>query len=221
MSGYSLRAVENQAVQLIGTHALATRFGTFTVHGFEHSKTGQIAVVLSNLDGLKSALTCLVRVQMACLYAEAFGSIDCDCSQQIEDGLTLVQTRPPALLVHFYGTDGRGVGLPAKLRMIEIEQKESLAPYQATVQMSRQYADYSCLRMVPEILAKLNITLPLLLVTNNPEKRASLVQAGVNIQGVVNSSIQQKMLSEFGCRELEEKIRVLGHDIRVSDADER
>lgn len=221
MSGYSLPTVESQVVQLIGTHALSTRFGAFTVHGFEHSETGQIAVVLSNLDGLKSAPTCLVRVQMACLYAEAFGSIDCDCSQQIEDGLKLVQTRPPALLIHFYGTDGRGVGLPAKLRMIEVEQKECLAPYQATVQMSRQYADYTCLRIVPEILGKLNVTVPLQLVTNNPDKRASLAKAGVNIQSVVNSSIQQKMLSDFGRRELEEKIRVLGHDIHVSDADEK
>jgi 3,4-dihydroxy 2-butanone 4-phosphate synthase/GTP cyclohydrolase II len=158
---------------------------------------------------------------MACLYAEAFGSIDCDCRQQIEDGLKLVQTRPPAMLIHFYGTDGRGLGFLSKLRMIEIEQKEGLAPYQATVQMSRQYADYRCLRMVPEVLAKLGITVPLQLVTNNPEKRSALAQAGVNIQRVVNSRIHQKMLSEFGRRELEEKIRVLGHEIRLADADER
>ena len=220
MDGLSLQDVKRETIQLIGTHALSTRFGGFTLQGFEHSETGQIAVVLSNLDGLESSPTCLVRVQMACLYAEAFGSIDCDCSQQIENALKLVQTRPPAMLIHFYGTDGRGLGLQAKLRMIEIEQKESLAPYQATMQLSRQYADYSCLRMVPSILERLRVSVPVQLVTNNPDKRASLVQAGVNIHSVVNSSVQQKALSEFGRRELEEKIKVLGHEIRISDADE-
>src|SRR3954464_1366373 len=94
-----------------------TRWGHFRIHGFESpNKETAVALVIGDLS--KSAP--LVRIHSQCLTGDVFGSLRCDCRQQLEMALTMIAGEGAGILL-YEQQEGRGIGLMPKLQAYELQ----------------------------------------------------------------------------------------------------
>jgi GTP cyclohydrolase II len=119
----------------------------------------------------------IVRVQSSCLFSESFWAADCDCALQLHAALTRI-SKDGGLLLYFY-EEGRGAGLLAKFKAIELQQVQGFDTRRA----------YECLNMSVDgrsyeaaaaTLVQLLKDSPVCLLSNNPDKAEGLKRHGVN-----------------------------------------
>ncbi|MDD3030192.1 MAG: GTP cyclohydrolase II [Alphaproteobacteria bacterium] len=153
---------------------LPTRYGEFTLtviavgDGFEH-------IVLSKgtpSDG------CLVRVHSECATGDIFGSLRCDCREQLERSLELIQKEGCGLFLYMRGHEGRGIGLTNKVRAYALQEK-GLDTFEANVRLGfapdeRDYSD------AVAILRHFGLS-RIRLITNNPDKVDALSRGGIAV----------------------------------------
>jgi GTP cyclohydrolase II len=149
-----------------------------------------------------------VRVQSSCLFSETFWATDCDCALQLQSALSRISLEG-GLLLYFY-EEGRGAGLAAKFKAIELQQVKGFDTRQA----------YECLRMgvdersyeaAAATLVKVLKDSSVCLLSNNPDKIEGLKNHGVNI--VSSEQLIVGTDSPAVRQYLEEKRRILGHNI--------
>ena len=121
---------------------------------------------------------CLVRVHSRCLYSEVFGSLDCDCREQLHRSIELIRARRAGVVVYLE-QEGRGSGLLAKAKGYEYSQRTGVDTF----------ASYEALGLPPdcrtymaagELLKQLGLK-SVRLLTNNPDKVAGLRATGLNV----------------------------------------
>ena len=183
--------------------ALPTKFGKFSIYGFEGSGPQEqaVALVRGNLRGRAAPL---VRVHSQCLTGDVLASLRCDCRAQLELSLKKISEAPSGILLYL-PQEGRGIGLMNKLRAYElqdggmdtVEANESLG-FAAD---AREY-DFPA-----KILKKLGAT-RIRLLSNNPDKIKQLESAGIR---VVERVPCQPRLSEISQAYLQTKKRKMGH----------
>ena len=146
----------------------------------------------------------LVRIHSQCLTGDVFGSLRCDCRQQLEMALSMIAERKSGVLI-YEQQEGRGIGLMAKLQAYAL-QDSGLDTVEANERLGFK-PDHREFQMPAEILRALGIK-QLRLLSNNPDKVAALERAGIKVTERVPCEVAASPHAEEYLRTKREK---LGH----------
>ncbi len=199
-------------VRKIAEAGFPTRWGEFRLHGFEDDfeNGGQarhetaVALVMGDVAASSPAEAPLVRVHSQCLTGDVFGSLRCDCRQQLEMALTMIAEAGRGVLL-YEQQEGRGIGLMAKLRAYELQDR-GMDTVEANQQLGFK-ADHREFQLPGEALKLLGVT-QVRLLSNNPEKVAALENAGITVVERVPCEVAPQPHAEEYLKVKKEK---LGH----------
>jgi 3,4-dihydroxy 2-butanone 4-phosphate synthase/GTP cyclohydrolase II len=160
------------------TSRIPTRHGVFQLtlyRGLEDGKE-HLALTLGSVGGTQALLT---RLHSECLTGDLFGSLRCDCGEQLDRSLQMIgRARRGALL--YLRQEGRGIGLRDKLRAYNL-QDEGYDTVEANLRLGRR-ADERDYGAAAAMLADLGVQ-SINLITNNPSKIQALTDLGVEVVG--------------------------------------
>ncbi len=183
-----------------------TRWGHFRILGFEghvgddRRKEEAVALVMGDIHSTPP----LVRIHSQCLTGDVFGSLRCDCRQQLEMALQLIAEAGAGVLL-YEQQEGRGIGLMPKLQAYELQDNG-----RDTVQANEDLgfkADHREFELPAMILNALGLK-AVRLLSNNPQKVAALESAGIKVVERVPCEVEPNAASE---RYMNTKREKMGH----------
>jgi len=187
---------------------LPTRWGVFRALGFERQSLGkrspETAIVL--VLGEPSGRVPLVRIHSQCITGDVLRSLRCDCGEQLELAMRAIAAEGSGLLI-YEQQEGRGIGLMAKLQAYAL-QDEGLDTIAANHALGFE-ADCRDFSLPGAILNDLGIQ-RIRLLSNNPEKRRALVNAGI---AVVEQIPCEASPNPHAARYLRVKKQSMGHTL--------
>jgi GTP cyclohydrolase II len=126
----------------------------------------------------------LVRIHSECMTGDVFHSMVCDCGEQLNEALSILDKESGILI--YLRQEGRGIGLYNKIDSYYLQKNFDIDTYQANESLgfSREDRDYS---FAAEMLRTLNIS-EIKLLTNNPDKVTQLEKNQVKISKIINTS---------------------------------
>ena len=198
------------SVQKVADADFPTRWGHFRILGFEGlTQPGDptrkpvesaVALVMGDIHSAPP----LVRIHSQCLTGDVFHSLRCDCHDQLHLALGSIAAEGAGILL-YEQQEGRGIGLMAKLRAYELQDK-GLDTIEANEQLGYE-ADYRHFELPAEILKHLKVP-AVRLMTNNPEKVAAMEDAGIKVTERLSAAIPSEPTF---ARYLETKRDKMGH----------
>jgi GTP cyclohydrolase II len=196
--------VSPHSVEQVASADFPTRWGKFRIFGFQGNFAGrqEEAVALVMGDILSSPP--LVRIHSQCLTGDVFGSLRCDCRQQLEMALAMIAERGAGVLI-YEQQEGRGIGLMAKLKAYEL-QDEGLDTVEANERLGFK-ADQREFALPAEILKALGVS-QVRLLSNNPDKVAALERGAIEVIERVPCEVSASAHSEDYLKTKKEK---MGH----------
>jgi 3,4-dihydroxy 2-butanone 4-phosphate synthase / GTP cyclohydrolase II len=155
---------------------LPTRFGRFTAIGYRSLVDGKqhVALIKGKVAGKQDVL---VRVHSECLTGDVFHSLRCDCGEQLEAALAMIE-RAGEGVVLYLAQEGRGIGLLNKLQAYKL-QEQGFDTVDANLQLGLP-ADLRDYGIGAQILVDLGLS-SLRLLTNNPKKIHGLEGYGLRV----------------------------------------
>jgi 3,4-dihydroxy 2-butanone 4-phosphate synthase/GTP cyclohydrolase II len=151
--------------------------GEFTATTFESLVDGNVHVALVRGE-IGDGERILVRVHSECLTGDVFGSLRCDCGDQLERALERIGEEGRGIFLYIRGHEGRAIGLTHKLRAYRL-QEQGRDTVEANVELGFR-ADPREYGIGAQILVDLGVR-SMRLLTNNPAKRAGLEGYGLSI----------------------------------------
>ncbi|OLB33007.1 MAG: GTP cyclohydrolase II [Acidobacteria bacterium] len=194
------------SVRKIAQADLPTRYGRFTIVGFQGRGKNEeaVALVRGNLIGKAPPL---VRVHSQCLTGDVLGSLRCDCRSQLELSLKKIAQAASGILLYL-PQEGRGIGLMNKLRAYQL-QDGGMDTVEANEKLGFA-ADAREYDFTAQVLKKLGAK-RIRLLSNNPEKVRQLEKGGIQ---VIERVPCQPRVSKISRRYLKTKKRKMGHILK-------
>jgi GTP cyclohydrolase II len=195
-------------IKFISETLLPTKFGDFRVRAYRDSKTGteSLALIVGDVSLLENVKT---RIHDQCLTSEVFGSLKCDCHDQLIESMKRIQTDKLGIIIYLQ-QEGRGIGLANKIAAYKLQE----SGYD-TVDANRALGfpdDCREYKTAAFILRDLQVK-SIRLMTNNPRKISKLKKEGIEVSARVPIVTVQNVHSSSY---LETKIKRMGHIINES-----
>lgn len=211
----------NPLVQNLVRTRLPTRHGEFVLYYYNNAleKKEHLAIVKGPVE---HASHVAVRLHSECLTGDVFGSLRCDCGDQLDRALRIIGQEPCGVLLYLR-QEGRGIGLLKKLQAYNL-QDEGLDTVEANLRLGH-LSDERDYRIAAAILQDLNIR-SVRLITNNPAKIEQLRKLGIEVsdripieipfnaenetylrtkarkmQHLLSLKVRQKPVGDFACME--------------------
>lgn len=185
---------------------LPTQYGDFRMVPFLQKATGQEHVALIKGEWEEDE-SILVRMHSSCITGDIFGSMRCECGEQLHRALQLIEKEGKGILVYL-NQEGRGIGLMAKVSAYKL-QESGMDTVDANLHLGYQ-ADERDYGVGAQILSSLGVN-KMRLMTNNPTKRIGLESYGLEVVENIPLEITPNKYNEFY---METKKNRMGHVLR-------
>ena len=198
---------ERQLVERGETVFLPTQNGEFKLTPFRDLTTGLEHVALTKGEW-KPDEPVLCRVHSSCMTGDVFGSMRCECGEQLNKAMQMIEAEGRGIIVYM-NQEGRGIGLMNKIRAYKLqEQGEDTVEANIHLGFRPDERNYG---VGAQILREMG-ALKLRLMTNNPVKRVGLESYGIEIVENVPIEIQPNRWNERYMRTKKEKMH---HDLKL------
>jgi len=196
-------------IKFVSETLLPTEFGNFLVRVYrdDKSQTESLALIVGNVSLLENVPT---RVHDQCLTSEVFGSLKCDCRDQLTESMKRIQANKLGAIIYLQ-QEGRGIGLANKIAAYKLQE----SGYD-TVDANRALGlpdDCREYKTAAFILNDLQIK-SVELMTNNPRKISKLKKEGIKVSARIPIVTVQNIHSSSY---LDTKIKRMGHLIKEAD----
>lgn len=167
---------ESPCVRIVASANLPTRFGTFVITAFYNDQDGEdhVAITKGEIAGQEEVLT---RIHSECLTGDALGSLRCDCRDQLITSLEMIEKEGRGVILYMR-QEGRGIGLINKIKAYALQDQgyDTVEADQA-LGFSGDERTYDVAAKMLELLKVKSVKL----ITNNPDKLASLRTLGIKV----------------------------------------
>src|SRR5215470_16231802 len=195
--------VSFESVRQVASADFPSRWGKFRILGFEGTfgsdkkVESAVALVMGDIQSTPP----LVRIHSQCLTGDVFGSLRCDCRQQLEMALSMIAQQGNGVLI-YEQQEGRGIGLMAKLQAYEL-QDVGLDTVEANERLGFK-ADHREFALPAAVLAQLGVK-RVRLLSNNPDKVAAVERAGIEVSERVPCEVAASTYAEDYLKTKKEK----------------
>ena len=186
---------------------LNTKLGSFDIIAYLskiHYTTG-LAIIKGDIENKKGVL---LRVHSSCITGDIFGSLFCDCGDQLAEALSIIEKNKQGLLIYLF-QEGRGINIINKIDAYSLQRKGAdTVDANEMLGFPIEMREYTAVR---DILNDLKIK-SVKILTNNLEKMMELEELGVIVEGRVSLEIKPRKDNK---RYLSTKQKRMGHELKL------
>ena len=185
------RRISESLISRVAEANLPTKYGVARIIGYRSTiDSGEHAALV--VGDWQEGDEVLVRVHSECLTGDAFGSLKCDCGEQLDLAIRMIFDQGRGALVYLR-QEGRGIGLHNKIRAYSL-QDQGMDTIEANVALGFQ-PDERKYDLAVQIMRDLSIT-HAQLVTNNPHKMAGISGLGIQVTARVSLAVPPNETNE-------------------------